>query len=55
MDIGMPLKNGFEASQEILEIQNQMKLKLKKPKKNESLQFFESQECEIIALTAFTD
>lgn len=49
----MPLKNGFEASQEILKIQKLMRLSCKEEVKDE--QFFQNQECDIVVLTAFTD
>ena len=56
MDLGMPLKNGFQASKEILDIQEKHKQEnISEKRINAAEQFFESQECEIVALTAFTD
>ena len=54
MDLGMPQKDGFEASKEILQIQNLMKVNNVK-REVRSQQFFENRDCEIVALTAFID
>jgi len=49
MDIGMPIKDGYEASKEILQLEknlNKMALKDETTK---------NEKCEIIALTSFSD
>ena len=53
----MPNKDGFDASKDILQIQNELKQGiLKRAKKPlQKNQFFENQDCEIVALTAFND
>ncbi len=58
MDIGMPVKDGFVASREIINIQNNLNNFMREEKENEdeieneSINYHNS---EIIALTSFTD
>lgn len=58
MDIGMPVKDGFVASREIINIQNNLNNFMREKKENEdeieneSINYHNS---EIIALTSFTD
>ena len=49
MDIGMPIKDGYEASKEIFQIQNN----LRKIGENDEVKI--NKKCEIIALTSFSD
>jgi CheY-like chemotaxis protein len=49
MDIGMPIKDGYEASKEIFQIKNNLK------KIGEKDEVKINNKCEIIALTSFSD
>jgi CheY-like chemotaxis protein len=49
MDIGMPIKDGYEASKEIFQIQNN----LRKIGENDEVKI--NKKCDIIALTSFSD
>ena len=58
MDIGMPVKDGFVASREIINIQNNLNNLMREEKENEDEIVDESMNyhnSEIIALTSFTD
>jgi hypothetical protein len=58
MDIGMPIKDGFVASKEILNIQNNLNNLMREEKDNEKIiekETINFHNSEIIALTSFTD
>ena len=58
MDIGMPIKDGFVASKEILNIQNNLNKLMREENDNQDIIIKETinfHNSEIIALTSFTD
>ncbi len=58
MDIGMPIKNGHEATVEIFQLQNNLKDLINKEIEEYGQSHNQKKsmiECEIIALTSFTD